>query len=490
MTPNPKAATGSAPVSSDTIWTAHDAAQVTGGKAHGAWHARAISIDSRTVAKGDLFVALQGDNMDGHRFVAEALAKGAAAAMVSHRPDDVDDHAPLLVVEDTLRGLEDLARAARARCGGRMIAVTGSVGKTGTKEMLALACGALGQVHASKASYNNHWGVPYTLAQMHAGTDYGIFEIGMNHAGEITPLTQMVRPHIAIITTIAAVHMEHFESEAAIAAAKAEIFSGIVPGGVAVLNADNPWFETLRHEAAAKGVSVKSFGESAQADARLADVIEAANGSRVKAVILGQEISFTLAVAGRHHVQNALAVLLAIGLAGGDIALAAKALARWDAVGGRGKRELITIGDKDNPVTLIDESYNASPVAMRAAFKVLALIDPGRGGRRIAVLGDMYELGNDAAKMHEDLALPLQAADVQLVYTCGPLMKSLYNKLPPEQRGAHSDDSVELAKIVPDVLVPGDVVMVKGSRGGGEKPRMQVIVEALRALPERWRDGK
>ncbi|MEC8664380.1 MAG: UDP-N-acetylmuramoyl-tripeptide--D-alanyl-D-alanine ligase [Pseudomonadota bacterium] len=468
---------------SETIWTAKEAAEATGGRFAKEWAATSLSIDSRTVEPGALFVAIRGDNSDGHAYVKDALAKGAVAAVVDHVPEDVAGDAPLLIVADTFEALQELGYASRNRCGGKMIAVTGSVGKTGTKEFLAAALEGQGQTHASKASYNNHWGVPYTLANMHAGTDFGVFEVGMNHLHEITPLSRQVRPHVAIITTVEPVHIENFDSEQQIADAKGEIFAGMDHNGTAVLNRDNKWYAHLKALADTQGVKVKSFGEHKDADAHLKSCLLASNGSRIEAVIDGQEIAFTLQFSGKHIAMNALAVLMAIKLAGGDIEKAAKAMGKVEPLAGRGKREYLDIGDKNNPVTLIDESYNASPVAMNAAFKVLALIDPGRGGRRIAVLGDMYELGQNAAQLHEELALPLEAADVQLVYTSGPLMKKLYDKLPEEQKGAHRDDSVELAQIVPEVLVPGDVVMVKGSRGGGEKPRMQVIVEALRALP-------
>jgi UDP-N-acetylmuramoyl-tripeptide--D-alanyl-D-alanine ligase len=466
---------------SAAIWTAKDAAQATAGELRGAvdWAASGVSIDTRTLRPGDLFVALRGENGDGHAYVAQALEKGAAAALVSEVPAGVSGN--LLVVGDTLEGLRALGNAARARCGAKIVGVTGSVGKTGTKEMLACAFGALGQTHASARSYNNHWGVPLTLAAMPAGTDFGVFEMGMNHAGELTDLSAQVRPHIVIVTTIAAVHLAHFEGEQAIAAAKAEIFSGVAAGGAAILNRDNEWFGFLKAEAEQKGVKVYGFGEHAEADCRMVDSLEAANGTRVTARVLDEEVKFTLQVPGRHVAVNALAVLLAVKLAGGDVAKAAQALARMEPIAGRGRREYLDIGDAKNPVTLIDESYNASPVAMRAAFKVLALVDPGRGGRRIAVLGDMLELGRRAPQLHADLALPLCAADVQLVYTCGPLMKNLYDALPQERRGAHKADSRELAEIVPDVLTPGDVVMVKGSNGS----KMGVVVEALRALPDK-----
>jgi UDP-N-acetylmuramoyl-tripeptide--D-alanyl-D-alanine ligase len=470
--------------SSNIIWSARDAAAATGGTAQGGdWQATGLSIDTRTIKPGDLFVALRGDHGDGHDYVAQALAAGAAAALVSRVPAGVRNDAKLLVVPDTLAGLRALGVASRARCGAKIVGITGSVGKTGTKEMLAAAFGALGQTHASKASYNNHWGVPLTLAAMHAGTDTGIFEMGMNHAGELTPLTKMVRPHIAIITTVAAVHMEHFNSVEDIAAAKAEIFTGVEPGGTVILNRDNEWFDYLRGKAAALGLTVRSFGATEGADARMTDCLDAANGSRVKADIMGESLAYSLQIPGRHIAANALAVLLAVKIAGGDVQKAAQALARIEPIVGRGKREYLDIGDPQNPVTLIDESYNASPVAMQAAFRVLALVDPGRGGRRIAVLGDMREMGPGGPQAHADLALPLQAADVQLVYTCGPLMKNLYDALPQDRRGAHGKDSAELAQIVPDVLVPGDVVMVKGSNGS----KMGVVVEALRKLPDAFR---
>ncbi len=474
-------------ISSNTIWTSQDADAATGGKSTHDWKASGLSIDSRSVQPGDLFVALEGGKNDGHSYVAEALKRGAAAAVVARVPDGLTQDAPLLVIPDTLTALQDLGRAARARTGAKIVAVTGSVGKTGTKEMLAAAFGALGQTHAAKASFNNHWGVPFTLAGMHEGTDYGIFEIGMNHGGEITPLTLQVQPDIAIITTIAPAHLEHFGTLEAIADAKAEIFDGMKEGGVALLNRDNELFAYLEVKAQAKGIKILSFGEHKDADCRMTDCLEAANGSRLKVNVMGEDMALSLQIPGRHIARNALSVLLAVKVLGGDLKKAGQALSRLDAIAGRGRRELIDIGDPENPVTLIDESYNASPEAMKAAFKVLALIDPGRGGRRIAVLGDMYELGKDSGRLHADLALPLQAAGVQLVYTSGPLMKKLYDSLPQDRRGAHEDDTVKLAEIVPAVLVPGDVVMVKGSRGPGAKPRMQVVVEALRALPAKSR---
>lgn len=466
-----------------TLWSSTDAEKATGGRATRPWAATGLSIDTRTLKPGDLFVALTGHAQDGHAYVRQALDKGAAAAVVSRLPEGVDENAPLLVVPDTFAALRTLGGAGRVRTGAKIIGVTGSVGKTGTKEMLAAAFGALGQTHASGKSFNNHWGVPFSLATMDPGSDYGIFEMGMNHAGEIADLTAQVRPDLAVITTIAPVHLEHFGTLEKIAAAKAEIFDSMGPEGIAVLNRDDGFFEILSDRARGRGIErIYGFGESEGADARMVECLEAANGTRMRVKVFDKEITLTLRAPGRHLAVNALAVLLAVAALGGDVVRAARALETLEPMAGRGARESLDVGDPRNPVILIDESYNASPASMRAAFKVLALIDPGRGGRRIAVLGDMYELGPDAARLHAELALPLRAANVDLVYTCGPLMKSLHDALPPELRAGHHDDHVEMGRIVPDVLVPGDVVMVKGSRGGGEKPRMQVIVEALRAL--------
>jgi len=466
-------------IQSNVIWTSKDAVKATGGVSKGEWQVTGVSIDTRTLEQGDLFVALTGDNGDGHRFVKDAIGKGAVAALVSQKIEGVDDE-KLLIVEDTLAGLEALGRAARERTKAKIIAITGSVGKTSTKELLATALTVNGQTHASVKSYNNHWGVPLSLARMHAGTDYAVFEVGMNHANEITPLTKMIRPNIAIITTIAPVHIENFDDGIdGVVKAKAEIFDGLQSDGIAILEKDNMHFDALSNAAKDKNLKIYSFGEDDQANAQLENCLEAANGSRTKANILDEELEFGLQIAGRHMARNSLAVLLAVKLLDADVKKSIRAIASMQPVQGRGRRELLDIGQKDNPVTLIDESYNASPTAMQAAFKVMALIDPGRGGRRIAVLGDMLELGKDSDALHGDLALPLQAAGVDLVYTCGNKMKNLYDKIPQDRQGAHMENSRQLAEIVPDVLIPGDVVMVKGSLGS----KMGLVVEALRSLP-------
>ncbi len=469
------------------VWTRDAAVKAVGGKADmsaPSWNAYGVSINTRTLQKGDIFVALKGDALDGHDYVAAAFEVGAVAAIVSRVPAGMDGDARLVVVADTMKALEALGQAARTRTVAKIVGITGSVGKTGTKEMLKAAYGAVGRSYASGASHNNHWGVPLSLAGMPVDVDTGIFEMGMNHAGEIAALTAQVRPDIAIITTIADVHIEHFDNEEGIARAKAEIFSGmsggVSEGGIAILPRDNAHFPVLKAQAQAQGLhKILSFGEHENADARLVSCLLASNGTRVQAQVLGQDVAFTLQIAGKHIALNALAVLLSVAVSGGDVAAAAKALQGIEAIKGRGKREMIDSGEAGNPITLIDESYNASPVAMNAAFRVLAMIDPGRGGRRIAILGDMRELGKDGARLHSDLAVPLQAAGIDLVYTCGSLMKNLHDALPESKRGAHKKDSQELATIVPDVLSPGDVVLVKGSNGS----KMSVVVEAMRRIP-------
>lgn len=473
---------------SGELWTSEELATICNGRlTQEGWAANSVSIDSRTMEDGALFVALKGDNFDGHDFVKAALEGGASAALVDHVPEDVEDNAALIVVDNTFIALQEIGRAARHRSKAKIIAVTGSVGKTGTKEMLAAAFGALGKTHASKSSHNNHLGVPLSLANMAVDTEYGIFEIGMNHAGEIAALTQQVKPDIAIITTIEPVHIENFDSVEGIALAKAEIFESMDASGVAILNRDNNHFGALAAQAKTFGVrSIYGFGESGESDIRLTGCILAANGTRVEADVMGESVAFTLQIAGQHIAMNALSVLGAVKAAGGTVSLAAKALERVAPVSGRGNREAVHIGDPKNPVTLIDESYNASPTSMTAAFRVLAMIDPGHGGRRVAILGDMLELGADGPQLHAGLSLPARMANIDLVYTCGPLMKNLHEALPANQRGAHKDNSKDMATIVPDVMIPGDVVMVKGSNGS----KMSVVVEAVRDLSKNVKTKK
>jgi UDP-N-acetylmuramoyl-tripeptide--D-alanyl-D-alanine ligase len=439
-----------------------------------------ISIDSRGIDRGDAFFALT-DVRDGHDFVDAALKAGAGVAVVARaKRNQFPADAPLLLVDDVLDGLRDLARAARKRTQAKIIAVTGSVGKTGTKEALRLALSADGNTHASAASYNNHWGVPLSLARCPADVKYAVFEIGMNHAGEITPLTQLVRPHVAIVTTVEAVHLEYFGSIEKIADAKAEIFTGIEPDGAAIINRDNGQYARLAAAAKAAGVRVVSFGEHADADTRLMRHSLQAESSCVHASILGEDVTYKLGAPGKHLVLNSLAVLTAASLTGADLALAALALQQLRAPTGRGARMALTVSG--GSAVLIDESYNANPASMAAAIALLGQAMLGPRGRRIAVLGDMLELGDQGRVLHAALAKAVESAKVDLVYCSGPLMHSLWEALPSSRRGGYAETAAQLEPAVLHSIHAGDAVMVKGSFGS----KMGPIVKAL----ERKYSGK
>lgn len=462
----------------EPLWTKDAFVAATGGTLQGdvAEAITGISIDSRTLEEGDAFVAITGDRFDGHDFVAAALEAGASVALVAEsRKADLPENGRYILVEDPLEALRQLGIAARERTDARVVAVTGSVGKTGTKEALRLTLETSGRVHASVASFNNHWGVPLTLARMPADTEYGVFEIGMNHAGEITPLVKMVRPHVAIITTVQPVHLEFFGSVEKIAQAKSEIFSGLEPGGVAILNRDNDQFDLLTFLATTAGISqVRTFGESPTADARIEKVSRQEGGSSVQATILGQDLTYKIGAPGQHHVKNSLAVLAAVAEVGADLALAGLALAEMRAPKGRGAAARLQ--RPDGVFELIDESYNANPASMRAALSVLGEASVSRPGRRIAVLGDMLELGEKADRLHADLLAPVEAAGADLVYCSGPHMRALWDLLPQEKQGVYADEAAGLAeRLVADTRA-GDVIMIKGSLGS----KMGPLVEALK----------
>ncbi len=458
------------------LWTLDDMAAAIAATRSGALPAdvSGISIDSRSLAKGEAFFAIQGENRDGHDFVEAALKGGAGVAVVAaDRRARFAADASLLVVADVLAALRDLGRAARARIAAKVIAVTGSVGKTGSKEALRLALSADGETHASAASYNNHWGVPLSLARCPASAKYAVLEIGMNHAGEITPLTKLVRPHVAIVTAIEPVHLEYFGSLEKIADAKAEIFAGIEPGGAAVLNRDNAQYARLAAAAKAAGARVVTFGEHRQADARLLRHSLQPDCSTVEARILGQGVTYKLGAPGKHLVLNSLGVLAAVSLVGADLALGALALNKLKAATGRGARTTLRV--PGGSALLIDESYNANPASMAAAIALLGQAPVGRHGRRIAVLGDMLELGPQGAQLHRRLAEPLAAAAVDLVFCSGPLMRSLWEALPSGRRGGYAETAAGLEPAVLDAIRDGDAVMVKGSLGS----KMGPIVKAL-----------
>lgn len=461
------------------LWTFDELVAAAGARAENAEGApqaiTGLSIDTRTLAPGDLFVALK-DQRDGHEFVSAAFKAGAAAALVAHGYEPQLGDGALIRVDDTLVGLENIGRAARARLSpdARVIAVTGSAGKTGTKEMLRAALSRIGATHAADKSFNNHWGVPLTLARMPAETRFGVFEIGMNHAGEITPLTKMVHPHVAIVTTVEAVHLAQFPSVEAIAEAKAEIFAGLVPGGTAVINRDNPHFEMLRRYAADAGARIVSFGQDARADVRPKALELSSEATVIEADVGGQAVHFRVAVPGIHIARNALAVAAAVHAVGADVGEALEALATLPPPPGRGARYELPFGR--GRILLIDESYNANPASMRAALAVLGTVPRTDYPRRIAVLGDMLELGPQEKALHLALKEAVDGAGADLVFACGPNMAHLVEALAPGRRGAWAARSDELAERLFARIAPGDVIMVKGSNGS----RMGPLAEALR----------
>jgi len=460
-----------------TLWTssAMAAAMRAGINGRVGQDIAGISIDSRTLKAGEAYFAILGAVHDGHDFVEAALQAGAALAVVEKaKREKFAPDAPLLVVDDVLEGLVDLARAARARLKAQVIAVTGSVGKTSTKEALRRVLSPQGQTHVSAASFNNHWGVPLSLARCPADARFAVFEIGMNHAGEIEPLVKMVRPHVAVITTVEPVHLEFFEGIEGIANAKAEIFTGLEPDGAAVLNRDNPQFTLLERRAKEFGISrIVSFGADKKSDARLVDVALHATCSAVHANILGHDVTYKVGMPGRHMAINSLAVLAAASLAGADLALASLALSHLEPAAGRGVRRAFEVADGE--ATLIDESYNANPASMAAALGVLGQAKIGPHGRRIAVLGDMLELGAASAELHRSLNDAIKANHVDLVYCCGPQMRNLWDALSTGKRGGYADSAANLEIQIVAAIRAGDDIMVKGSFGS----KMKTIVNAL-----------
>ncbi|KIC48417.1 UDP-N-acetylmuramoyl-tripeptide--D-alanyl-D-alanine ligase [Tateyamaria sp. ANG-S1] len=467
-----------------TLWTSAEAAAATGGRATCDWAATGVSIDTRTLEAGDLFVALKAAR-DGHEFVAQALEKGAAAALVSHVPEGVAEDAPLLIVPDVLEGLEALGTAARARTEARVVAITGSVGKTSTKEMLRAVLSDQGRTHASVASYNNHWGVPLTLARMPADTEYAVIEIGMSNPGEIAPLAKMARPHVAMITTVAAAHLEAFESIEGIAVEKASILEGLEHGGTAVLNNDCSTAAILQAKAHDMKRRDIGFGEHGF-NFKLKSVDLQRDATVVQAEAHEAPLLFKIGAVGQHYAMNGLGALASAEALGADLALAAQSLGRWSPYEGRGAREVITLDpiETDMTLELIDDSYNANPTSMAAALAVLAAAevthDIGRvsKGRRIAFLGDMKELGPDGPAMHAELAQLETMERIDKVHCIGPLMKHLYDALPAEKQGLWAETSDEMAAQVARRLDSGDVVLAKGSL----TMNLARVVDAIRKM--------
>ena len=468
-----------------TLWTASEAAAATKGKAIGDWTVNGVSIDTRTIKKGDLFVALKAAR-DGHDFVAQALENGAGAALVSRIPEGVADDAPLLLVDDVLTGLEDLGRAARARTKAKVVAITGSVGKTSTKEMLRTVLSGQGKTHAAEASYNNHWGVPLTLARMPADTDFAVIEIGMNHPGEIAPLAKMARPHIAVVTIVAPAHLAAFESIEGIAREKASIFEGLEAGGTAILNGDLPTTPILIETAEKYAERVVTFGEGADnhhraTDIRIKDTTTVAQGRGWRTPLL-----YKVQAQGRHFAINGLAVLAVAQTLGLDRAKSYADLGQWLPGAGRGQREVIPLDAvyPEMSIELIDDSYNANPTSVGAALEVLAASDVTDGlgrvarGRRIAYLGDMRELGKGEKDLHAALAQHPSMAKIDLVHCVGPLMRELWKALPAEKRGHWAEDVEAMQTRLSKDLDAGDVVLVKASLS----MRLGRLVDAIRKM--------
>lgn len=468
-----------------SLWTSADAVRATGGATSCNWQASGVSIDTRTIKRGDLFVALT-DIRDGHDFVAQALEKGAAAALVSRIPAGVADDAPLLLVKDVLSALEALGQFARTRTGARVIGVTGSVGKTSTKEMLRAVLAGQGRVHAAERSFNNQWGVPLTLARMPADAEFAIIEIGMNHPGEIAPLAKMTRPHVALITTVAPAHLEAFENLKGIALEKAAIFEGLEENGVAVINADLPDTDLLLGKAGVAGARAVLFGQFEGADFRLKNVQLVKDTTIVHASHKDAPMLFKIGSAGRHFAMNALACLAVADALGVDLAVAACDLGLWQPPAGRGRRETIVLDIVDDHLSfdLLDDAYNANPASLAAAIQVLAASKPIDGvgrvarGRKIAVLGDMLELGPDEIQLHRDVASYPGMDQVSLVHCVGPMMRTLYDELPVHMRGEWFETAQDMAARAHAVVDAGDVVLVKGSLGS----KVGLVVDAMRKL--------
>lgn len=467
------------------LWTSVDAARATGGTARGDWVASGVSIDTRTLEPGDLFVALKHQR-DGHDFVAQALSRGAAAALVSHVPADVAEDAPLLVVPDVLEALRELGRAARARTQARVIAVTGSVGKTSTKDMLRASLAPQGATHAAEKSYNNHWGVPLTLARMPTATDFAVIEIGMNRPGEIAPLSRLARPHVAIVTTVAPAHLEAFGRIEGIAHEKASIFEGLEPRGTAIFHGDVATAPILADYARRHGARSVTFGTGGRNHHRATEIAVHGDTTVAAARLWRTPVHYRLQTPGHHLAVNALAVLAAVAAVGADRARAILALSSWQPTGGRGTREVIVLDTASDEMSaeLIDDAFNANPASMSAALDMLAAAEPKDGigrvtrGRRVAVLGDMLELGEAETAMHAAIAEHPAMPSVAVVHCVGPRMRTLWQALPDSRRGLWTETAAELAAKAHDIVDAGDVVLVKGSKGS----RVSEVVDAIRKL--------
>jgi UDP-N-acetylmuramoyl-tripeptide--D-alanyl-D-alanine ligase len=466
-----------------TKWSAQEVAQAVGSKTTGHWVATGVSKDSRELKPGDLFVALKGPQVDGHDYVVAALEAGAAGVLLERAPAGLEQDPRLIVVQDTLRALNDLAIAARTRTTAKIIAITGSFGKTSIKDATHLLLSALGSVYASERSFNNHWGVPFTLSNMPPDADFGVIEIGMNHPGEIAPLSRIARPQVALITTIREMHMEHLGSLEHIADEKAEIFAGMDSQGIAVLNQDDRMFPRVLAAAQAKNLRVLTFGKHPLATCRLVRYAVEPGGLLIETSIDDMFLSYRLPAMGEHWALNSLAVLGVIKALGLDVARASKEFVRMVLPEGRGVQHRVSVPQGE--IIVIDESYNAGPDSMRAALQVLGSMKPLGRGRRVAILGDMLEVGAQAKEIHESLANELMANQVDLIFTCGEQMGHLYASIPERMRGFHGLQPADVIPFVLRCVAPGDIFMIKGSKGQyAHRGRMYAFVEALLGFME------
>ncbi len=463
---------------SHPLWHAEDVVRAVRGSIlhEQSWTARGISIDSRSVCPGDLFIAIKGPNNDGHDYVAAAFEAGASAAIVSRQPVNANPGVALIFVSDTFQALNDLAAAARARTRAKVIAITGSVGKTTTKDMLRVCLSAVGKTYASPLSYNNQFGVPLSLANLPPDANFGILELGMNHPAELARLSCLAVPDIAVITAIDPVHTANFASLDAIADAKAEIFDGLKKGGIVILNRDIPHYARLASAAKAKGFKkVATFSEGNKADATLRKCALTEENSFINAIIAGRQISYAIRSPGKHLVKNSLAALLAAYAVSGKLEECAAALSHYEPMPGRGLAEILDL--PDGPLMLIDEASNTSPASVKAVAQALGQRIPSSGGRRILIVGEIPELGLMSPDLHLELVPDIVAANIDLVFCCGDTTRYLYDALPPDLHGGYDPESAQLAALITQSVGANDIVTVKGAR-----PTMQSILDALKSL--------
>ncbi len=459
------------------IWTSTMAENATRGKSTVPWNAQGVSIDTRTLAQGDLFVALT-DKRDGHDFLDQAFEKGAAAAVVSRIPEGLDEKNPLLLVDSVQKALEDMACYRRKECTAKCIAVTGSVGKTTTKELLRFVLAKQGKTHASEKSYNNHWGVPLTLARMPKDTEFGIFEIGMNAPGEILPLSMMVQPNVSIVTSVGLAHMAAFDNVEDIAREKADIFGGLTEQGSAIINADLGEVAILEDTARQKNANIIKFGFTSEAQYRVKEIKYISGGTQFNFLSNGTEVVAKIAARGEHYVQNVMSVLAAVKEVGGDEVTASLDLAFWQPQDGRGTLKTIYLDKSEDNFSfdLLDDSYNANPVSLLAGLRVVASLEGYK--RKVAILSDMLELGAQSPEIHADMANNPLCKSVTKFHCIGPLMKHFYAKLPPEKQGIWVENADEIATRVKEFVSVGDLVFVKGSKGS----RASEVVRSINLL--------